>query len=169
MRRYIPLKDRRADLPETETRTVAASSIRSGIGKRNLAKLEGIAHTTLCQVFNRFPLRLFPQLDARSGHFAIFELPPAPAETGCLPALYALLRQNYLSATKGYKRMAICARPDCQRAFEVERFGKRYCSDECSQLQRQKDYYFRQGRELRRRRRLAAKRKVASGKRSRAR
>jgi hypothetical protein len=77
---------------------------------------------------------------------------------GILPVLYFMLRQDCLRE----QSIAICARPACGAFFAVERFGQRFCSEECSRLQRQRDYWERKGKEMRTRR-VARKRNKKGG------
>ena len=76
-----------------------------------------------------------------------------------LPVLYFMLRQDVLRK----QAIAICERPECGAFFAVERAGSRFCSPECSQLQRQRDYWQRKGKEARAVR-VARKRKMKGGK-----
>ena len=110
-------------------------------------------------------LLLPPQLDAR---IVICELVnvfaslafPNPAEMhsyirfGIRPLLYSVIRREFLQP----RDLGICANTQCRDFFEVERAGQRYCDDECSRSQRQRDYWKNRGKKVRKKR-LAARSK----------
>ena len=73
---------------------------------------------------------------------------PQHEPAGVLPALYFMLRRDYLNDYG----LQICAFTECRKFFAVERYGQRFCSAECSQLQRQREYWERRGKKLRRKR-----------------
>lgn len=77
---------------------------------------------------------------------------------GIRPALYVILKKEYL----GRGGAMVCGNDRCGDFFESERAGQRYCSPECSQQHRQRDYWNRTGRSTRKRRRakLRSKRKI---------
>jgi hypothetical protein len=77
---------------------------------------------------------------------------------GILSALYFMLRRDILAE----HAINLCARRDCGQFFKVERHGQRFCSTECSQLQRQREYWERRGKLVRKRglsKRRASKRR----------
>lgn len=100
-----------------------------------------------CELLNMYP----PMLSPFVTHAV--ELPPhEPA--GILPALYFMLRRDYLNEYG----LQICAFTECRKFFAIERYGQRFCSADCSRLQRQREYWMRRGAEQRERR-VAEKRK----------
>ena len=109
-------------------------------------KLQEYGRIVLCILFNSFPPRLVPTADR------LQEL-PAYDVTSILPTLYFMLRQDYLHD----KGIATCSRTGCGAFFAVERYGQRFCSADCSQLQRQRDYWQQKG-SVRRKERIAARR-----------
>jgi hypothetical protein len=118
-----------------------------------LSKLRRIAQIALSILLNCFP----PHLTAVGSR--MLELPTYD-ECGILPVLYFMLRQDCLRG----RAIVICARPECGAFFAVERFGQRFCSAQCSQLQRQRDYWQRKGKEARALR-IARSRNQKGGKR----
>jgi hypothetical protein len=104
---------------------------------------------------------------AAAGHFVVCELVNAfsprvyawgstPVEapdwdltcSGIRPVLYYILRREYLQASG----IAICRNTECRDVFEIERSGQEFCGDACSRLQRQREYWQRAGKKLRKRR-----------------
>lgn len=67
---------------------------------------------------------------------------------GILPQLHFMFRQEILRE----QGVRMCALGECGKLFPLERYGQRFCSDTCSRLQRQRDYYWRRGKKLRRKR-----------------
>jgi hypothetical protein len=97
---------------------------------RLLAESETLAACDLlCRFLEKFPPRL------GIFHQRIVEL-PAHDETGILPIISYLLRQDFLSEVR---TIGICER--CRRLFVVVRRGAQFCSAACSQLKRSLDYY----------------------------
>jgi hypothetical protein len=81
------------------------------------------------------------------------EAPPLHALLfGVRPVLYYLLRLEYLHTPKtgGAHR---CANEFCRQFFLLDREGQKFCSEECSRKQRQRDYWLPRGANLRRKRR----------------
>jgi hypothetical protein len=101
------------------------------------------AHWMIGTALDRFP----PQLTYFAGRPA--ELPAHRFE-GVLPILYFMLRKDYLATDK---RIASCANANCRKLFSAERAGQRFCSSECSALQRGRDYWVRAGKRRRSERR----------------
>lgn len=89
----------------------------------------GIAAAYLCKLLDQFPPKL-----AKAGSHGV-EL-PYYEDSGILPILYYLLRQDFLS---DFRTIGICER--CRRLFVVRRKAAQFCSAECSQLKRSLDYY----------------------------
>lgn len=104
-------------------------------------KLRNIGQIALSILLNCFP----PQLTAVGDR--MMEL-PVYDKGAILPVLYFMLRQDCLRE----QSVAICARPVCGAFFAVERSDQRYCSEKCSRLQRQRDYWQHRGKDLRARR-----------------
>jgi hypothetical protein len=90
------------------------------------------ARDLLCQFLDKFPPKLGRVKDR------IVEL-PGYDETGIVPILCYLVRQDFLS---DLRTIGVCER--CQRLFVVRRLGAQFCSPECSQLKRSLDYYHSQ-------------------------
>jgi len=64
---------------------------------------------------------------------------------GIRPLLYSILRREFL-----YPRdVAVCANTQCRDLFEIERAGQRFCCDDCSRHQRQREYWKNSGKKLR--------------------
>jgi hypothetical protein len=99
------------------------------------AVLRELGWNVLCMMLENFRPVLVPVKDG------LIEL-PARNEAGILPRLYFMLRRDCLYG----QEIRICARLDCRKFFKVERNGQTFCLPECSQLQRQRDYWQRKGR-----------------------
>jgi hypothetical protein len=106
----------------------------------------------LCLILNSFPPIIVP---VEGG---LVELPPNE-KAGILPALLFWLRRDWLDEHE----IRMCAQRDCGKWFKVERGGQRFCSPECSQYQRQREYWERAGKKLRAAR-LASKPEKKGGK-----
>jgi hypothetical protein len=106
----------------------------------------------LCLILNRFPPVIAPTKDG------LAELPPHE-KANILPALLFMLRQDCLEK----HGIRMCAQRDCGKWFKVERGGQRFCSIECSQYQRQREYWARRGKELRTKRLRKRKKKGGKG------
>jgi hypothetical protein len=109
------------------------------------------AQIALCQLLNAFSPRLVPVRKE------ISEYPPYE-NSGILPALYFMLRQDYMRG----QEIKICGRGDCGAFFVVERSGQQFCGAECSRKQRQRDYWQKTGGDLRRER-IAKRRRAKKG------
>lgn len=92
-------------------------------------------HQVLCELVNAFRPWVY-----RWGSRAI-DGPNLDRRYGIRPYLYHILRQEYL----GRGGIGICANTNCKGLFEIERSGQQFCSAECSQHQRQRDYWSRPG------------------------
>jgi hypothetical protein len=95
----------------------------------------------LAVVLNQFPPLLFP---TKQG---LMEMPEWN-RNGVIPALFYMVRQDCLRGNQ----IQMCDQRDCGNFFAVERYGQRFCSLRCSQLQRQRDYWQRRGKEAREKR-----------------
>ncbi len=109
------------------------------------------ARLALCELLNHFAPYLVP-----AGN-RIMEL-PRHEPSSILPALYFMLRQDCLRD----QPITMCNQRDCGKFYAVERFGQRFCSAECSRLQRQREYWERRGR-IQRQGRLAKLRASRKG------
>jgi hypothetical protein len=104
------------------------------------------ARIILCELLNMLPGMVFP--NALEMHSAI--------RFGMRPLLYSVLRREFLH----HHDTGICANTRCRNFFEIERGGQRYCNEECSRRQRQRDYWQGEGKTRR-------QEKVAKAKRNR--
>jgi hypothetical protein len=68
--------------------------------------------------------------------------------SGIRPVLYYILRREYLHASG----IGICRNIECRDLFDIQRSGQEFCGDACSRLQRQREYWQRAGKKLRKRR-----------------
>jgi biotin carboxyl carrier protein len=121
-----------------------------------------------------YPGRIFPgsilglgeQLDPETRTLQVRILVPNPRgllkppqnKEGILSALFFMLRRDCLLDHE----IRMCNQRDCGKFFKVERGGQRFCSDECSRLERQRDYWQRKGKAVRARR-VASTRSGGSG------
>lgn len=111
-------------------------------------------HSAICELVNAFKPVVY-----RWGGVGV-EGPHFDLCYGIRPLLYHILRQEYLRRGG----IAFCANTRCNNVFNTERAGQRFCSTECSQQQRQRDYWAISGkrkREQRRKREKAAAKKAA--------
>ncbi len=104
-------------------------------------------HYVVCELVNAFPPRV-----QRYGENVI-EGPPWNLTCGIRPLLYYILRREYLQRGG----VGLCANTACRDVFEIERAGARFCSEECSRHQRQREYWAKRGRKLRNKRPKKAK------------
>ena len=101
-------------------------------------------HQTICRLVNTFAgeVRYFGNTR--------YEGPPAGSlRFGVRPVLYYILRLEYLR--RG--RVRLCQNTQCNQLFLEERNGQRFCSEDCSRKQRQRDYWLTSGSKLRLKRR----------------
>ena len=99
-------------------------------------------HLVTCELLNAFSPVVYPW-----GNSPV-EAPHWDVAAGIRPLLYYMLRREYLS-TGG---IGICRNSDCRAIFEIERSGQEFCGQECSRLQRQREYWDTRGKKLRKRR-----------------
>lgn len=93
------------------------------------------ARIVVCEVLNAFRSTVFPNpIEMLSS-----------IQYGIRPLLYAILRREFLHA----RDVAACENTQCRSFFEIERQGQRFCCEDCSRRQRQRDYWHRCGKELR--------------------
>jgi hypothetical protein len=100
-------------------------------------------HYSICELVNAFSSLVYPW-----GRIPI-EAPNWDLTCGIRPVLYYILRREYLVKARS---IGICRNTDCRQLFEIERFGQEFCSEECSRLQRQREYWKKRGKTLRKRR-----------------
>ncbi len=106
------------------------------------ATLDG--RIVICELLNSFRGMVFPnQLEMHSS-----------IKYGIRPLLYSILRRQFFAP----RDFAACANTQCRDFFNVERAGQQFCSSECSLRQRQRIYWKRRGKKLRKRR-LTGRRK----------
>jgi hypothetical protein len=96
------------------------------------------ARIVLCELVNVFPSLAFPNPTEMHSYIRF----------GIRPLLYSLLRREFLQP----RDVEICANTQCRDFFEVERAGQRYCNDQCSRSQRQRDYWQSRGKKARKKR-----------------
>ncbi len=122
-----------------------ASLERSDDPMRNALVMDPVdaGHYSICELVNAFSSKVYPW-----GKTPI-EAPDWDLTCGIRPVLYYILRREYLLKARS---IGICRNTDCRQLFEIERFGQEFCSEECSRLQRQRDYWKKRGKSLRKRR-----------------
>jgi hypothetical protein len=99
-------------------------------------------HYVMCELVNAFSPLVYPW-----GNTPV-EAPHWDLTAGIRPVLYYMLRREYLQAGG----IGICRNTECRDLFEIERSGQEFCSDVCSRLQRQREYWRKIGKKLRQRR-----------------
>ncbi len=101
-------------------------------------------HQVICRLVNTFAVEVqyfgSTRCEGPSGDSLRF---------GVRPVLYYILRREYLR--RG--RVHLCPNSQCNQLFLEERDGQRFCSEDCSRRQRQRDYWLTRGSKLRRKRR----------------
>lgn len=108
------------------------------------------AHLVICELINAFNPRVYLWGDTP------VEAPGFDLTGGIRPVLYYILRRQYLLESRSIR---ICRNRDCRQLFEIERQGEEFCRDECSRHQRQREYYHKRGKGLRKRRLKGKERK----------
>ena len=91
----------------------------------------------ICELANVFQGRVFP--NPPEMHSSI--------RYGVRPLLYSILRREFIYPAE----TVVCANTNCRDFFKVERSGQLFCSAECSRRQRQREYFQKRGKKLRRR------------------
>jgi hypothetical protein len=114
------------------------------------------SHFVLCHLLNAFDARI----ECFHGDRAVQELPYGAVRFGIRPVLYLILKHIYLGSTG----VQICANDRCRHFFESKRGGQLYCSPDCSQQFRQREYWATSGST---RRKLRSAKKKSSRKRKR--
>jgi len=112
-------------------------------------------HSVICEIVNAFAPVVYPW-----GHSPV-EAQHWDLAAGIRPVLYYMLRREYLTWTG----IGICRNSDCRHVFEIERSGQEFCGEECSRLQRQREYWGTRGKKLRQRRLAKRERGGSTGRR----
>ena len=100
------------------------------------------SHNVICELVNAFAPLVYLWGDGP------VEAPHWDLIGGIRPVLYYILRREYLQASG----IGICRNTDCRNLFEIERFGQEFCGDVCSRLQRQREYWQKRGKKMRKQR-----------------
>ena len=96
------------------------------------------ARIVLCELLNSFPGMFFP--NPMEMHSSI--------KYGIRPLLYSLLRRQFINP----REFSLCANTQCRNFFSIERSGQKFCSEGCSMHQRQRSYWAKRGKKLRKKR-----------------
>ncbi|MCU1300241.1 MAG: hypothetical protein JWQ87_525 [Candidatus Sulfotelmatobacter sp.] len=96
-------------------------------------------HLVTSELVNAFAPHVYPWGDSP------VEAPSWDLAGGIRPILYYMLRREYLSGGG----ISLCRNSDCRSIFEIERSRQEFCSEECSRLQRQREYWSARGKKLR--------------------
>lgn len=96
------------------------------------------ARIVLCELVNVFPSLAFPNPLEMHSYMRF----------GIRPLLYSILRREFLQP----RDLGVCANTQCRAFFEIERAGQRFCNEECSRQQRQRDYWQSRGKKARKKR-----------------
>jgi hypothetical protein len=99
-------------------------------------------HLIICEILNAFSpfVYLWGKNPVEAPHWDL--------TGGIRPVLYYILRREYLQGGG----IGICRNTECRQLFELERGGQEFCGDLCSRRQRQREYWIKLGRKLRKRR-----------------
>jgi hypothetical protein len=111
-----------------------------------------VGHGVLCKLVNTFRTEVVNYHDDHP----VDALPLFSLRFGIRPALYVILKMEYL----GHGGAMICGNDRCGEFFVSERAGQRYCSADCSQRYRQREYWVRTGAKKRKRRRVKLRSKT---------
>jgi hypothetical protein len=98
------------------------------------------ARESICAYLNSQELSPVLVVDQES----FVQVPPRKT-SGVLPQLHWMLRQDCIDK----RHSGVCARPECGALFYVQRYRQRFCSEDCSRRQRQREYYVRRGKTVR--------------------
>lgn len=97
----------------------------------------------ICELLNSFPSTIYPS--PIEMHSSI--------KYGIRPLLYSILRRQFINP-RGF---TFCANTECRNFFNIERAGQQFCSSECSLHHRQRIYWQKQGKKLRKKRSAKAR------------
>jgi hypothetical protein len=114
--------------PKRTTEAVRQQRIRSAAIRYNAVSA---GHGVLCDLFNRFPLRLFPCSNG------VIELPSYDRE-GILPILYYLLRRDFQDQHHWIKACRVC-----DTTFKPERGDSDFCGRACYKKYNDRERYLR--------------------------
>jgi hypothetical protein len=89
----------------------------------------------ICELLNSFRGAVFPNPIEMHGSIRY----------GIRPLLYSILKRQFLAP----RDFAVCANTQCRDFFNVERGGQQFCSEDCSRRQRQRLYWKKRGKKLR--------------------
>lgn len=93
------------------------------------------ARFVICELLNVFRSTVFPNPLAMHSSICY----------GIRPLLYSLLRRQFLTP----RDSSLCTNTQCRDFFNIERAGQQFCCAECSRRQRQRVYWKKQGKKLR--------------------
>jgi hypothetical protein len=96
------------------------------------------ARIVICELVNVFPSLAFPNPPEMHSYICF----------GIRPLLYSVIRREFLQP----RDVGICANTQCRAFFEVERAGQRFCDDQCSRRQRQRENWQTHGKTARKKR-----------------
>jgi len=97
-----------------------------------------LGRIVICELLNSFRGMAFPNL--LEMHSSI--------KYGIRPLLYSILRRQFFAP----RDFAACANTQCRDFYNVERAGQQFCSPKCSLQQRQRTYWKKRGKKLRKER-----------------
>lgn len=121
--------------PDTSQRVKFAAERRLRFGERGAGNLVGpvvrSGHDLICELLNAFQPWVYRWEDKPT------EAPHRDLRYGIRPILYSILRTEYFRPGS----VAICADAQCLEAFVIDRAGQRFCTNECSRHQRQREYW----------------------------
>jgi hypothetical protein len=115
-------------------------------------------HLVLCQLINAFDTQVWC-----CGDRAVEVLPHDSLRFGIRPALYQILKHMYLGRVGAH----VCRNDRCRQLFESQREGQVFCNPDCSQQDRQRQYWTATGSEQRKKRRSGKRSSLKRKKRAR--
>jgi hypothetical protein len=131
---------------EASHRVKLAAERRLSLGERiagnSIAPVIRSCHDIICELLNAFRPWVYRWEDKPT------QAPHRDLRYGIRPILYSILRMEYFRTGS----VAICANTQCLEAFAIDRAGQRFCTTECSRRQRQREYWAKSGKKLRKRR-----------------
>jgi hypothetical protein len=100
----------------------------------------------MCELLNSFRSIIYPNLSEMHSDIKF----------GIRPLLYSILRREFI-----YPRgFAACVNTECRNIFNIERAGQQFCCTQCSLHQRQRVYWERRGKKLRKERSTTRRKKA---------
>jgi len=127
-----------SDRPSFGDRIAGVESESSQITAGKARRAVDAGHSVICELINAFKPWVY-----RWGSRAI-EGPHWDRRYGIKPLLFHILRREYVERDG----IAVCANVQCRQLFEIERAGQRFCGEQCSRRQRQRDYWKAHGKRL---------------------